>query len=122
MCSSSLFLQSSSSSSLENGFTISDLSDVRGFFAQFGEDVPLVPATDRTLEEVLDDVDGDIWRLSKKERTKLHAYWANAYKKQFYQTQKDRFERLANEHASLRERDRARYDEVSSLTQRYSCL
>lgn len=78
--------------------------------------VPLISTTDRLVEELLDDVYCDIWKLSKKERAKLHKFWTKGCKEQFYQAQKDRFRSLTNEHAFLRERERARYDEVSFST------
>lgn len=71
----------------DNVFKLSDLKDVPGFFAQFGDEVPSIPVTNRGLEELLDDVYGDIWKLSREERNKLHTLWTRECKEQFYQSQ-----------------------------------
>ncbi|KLO14620.1 P-loop containing nucleoside triphosphate hydrolase protein [Schizopora paradoxa] len=100
------------SESSSDVLNLSDLNDVPGFFAHFGEEVPSIPVSNRDLGDLLDDVLCDVWRLSREERDNLHRFWIKECKEQYYQSRKDEFRRLSDEHASLRERERARDDEI----------
>ncbi|KNZ77104.1 NFX1-type zinc finger-containing protein 1 [Termitomyces sp. J132] len=54
--------------------------------------VPLVPDSDRSLDELL--LEGDIWAFSTIERKKLHAYWEQQVREHIYHNNMEDFERL----------------------------
>lgn len=75
-----------------------DLRDPASFFLAHGCDsIPVIPMSDRALDELLDF--GDIWSMSQSERNKLHSYWVEVVRTELRQNQLEDFERLRRKHA-----------------------
>ncbi|KIJ68146.1 hypothetical protein HYDPIDRAFT_107807 [Hydnomerulius pinastri MD-312] len=74
------------------------VNDPVGLFAALGEDdVPSVPSGDRPLDELLEQ--GDVWRMSRDERKRLHQFWIDQARIEMHQNQLDEFERLRKKHS-----------------------
>ena len=88
-----------------------DLNDAEGFFRHHGEPrVPVVPTTDRSIEELLDDF--DMWNMSLQERQKLTEHWEVQVREALYSTHRERFDRLSAEHGRLRSKQKDEDEEV----------
>jgi hypothetical protein len=89
----------------------SDLRDPATFFFAHGYDaVPVVPTTDRALDELLES--GDIWSMSGPERRRLHDYWVEAVRADLRQNQLEEFERLRRTHTDKLRKYNEGKDEV----------
>jgi ribosomal protein S10 len=89
---------SSNSNALPGSIRPCDLRDPASFFFAHGCDtVPVVPTSDRALDELLDC--GDIWAMSQSERRQLHSYWVEVVRADLRQNQLEDFERLRRKHA-----------------------
>ncbi|KAH8119264.1 P-loop containing nucleoside triphosphate hydrolase protein [Phellopilus nigrolimitatus] len=92
-------------------FSLSDLSDVEGFFSTLGQPtIPHAPVSNRNLHELLGYY--EVWYMSLAERERLHCYWAAEVNELLCETNKDRFKSLADRHARLRERQREGDEEI----------
>ena len=79
----------------------SDIKDVDGLFEALEfECTPSIPHSDRSLEELLEDV-GDVWKMSVTERQRVHIFWVEQVRIQLGQTYMDEFKRLRNRHADM---------------------
>jgi hypothetical protein len=73
---------------------------VEDFFALMDyRAVPVIPSTDRPLDELL--TEGEMWSFSIKERRKLVSYWTDKLEIDFRETSLKEFERLRNRHAEI---------------------
>lgn len=98
--------------------SLSDLNDAKGFFMRLGEPaIPLTPTTDRSVALLLHSP--DMWSMSLQERQGLAEHWGKEIRESLYEAHKARFDRLSEEHACLRERQRSGDEEVI-LTTAYS--
>jgi hypothetical protein len=83
----------------EKELEMSDLRDVPAFFRRFDvEEVPVVPATTRTLNDLLQEPSP--WMCSRAERDLLHAHWSSEVKRNLEQQETSSFRKLREEHAS----------------------
>ena len=84
----------------ENTICPEDINDVDGFFDTLGfEYTPSVPHSDRSLEELQENV-GDVWEMSASERQQIHTFWAEQTRLHLGLSYMDEFERLRKHHAS----------------------
>jgi hypothetical protein len=104
--------ESSSNSNAPSGYIQPyDLRDPASFFFAHGCDtVPVVPTSDRALDELLDF--GDIWTMSQSERSRLHSYWVEVVRTDLRQNQLEDFERLRDKHADKLRKFNEGKDEV----------
>ncbi|EJD52447.1 P-loop containing nucleoside triphosphate hydrolase protein [Auricularia subglabra TFB-10046 SS5] len=78
-------------------------SDLELFFERFGLDVPQIPSTNRSLEQ-LQELDGDMWSLSDLERQRLATFWRHDARELFYETNIQQFDALRKQLADLQQR------------------
>jgi hypothetical protein len=84
----------------ENTIGPEDINDVDGFFNALGfEYTPSVPHSDRSLEELQENV-GDVWEMSVSERQRINTFWAEQTRVYLGLSYMDEFERLRKHHAS----------------------
>ncbi|KAF8867865.1 P-loop containing nucleoside triphosphate hydrolase protein [Gymnopilus junonius] len=88
-----------SSTNSEAPLGAADFSDIDSFLASIGfADAPVVPTSDRPLEELLENV-GNVWTMSASERQRLHKFWVDEARKELGQSYLLEFERLRGLHA-----------------------
>jgi hypothetical protein len=92
----------------------SDLRDPSDFFIAHGcNNVPVVPTSNRALDELLGS--GDIWSMSRSERDCLHGFWIELVRTDLHDTQLQEFERLRLKHADKLFTFKEGKDEVGEL-------
>jgi hypothetical protein len=91
----------------------SDLCDPGAFFFAHGCDIPVVPTSDRILDELLEF--GDIWSMSLSERLRLHSFWVESVRTDRHINQLKDFERLRQKHADKLRTYNEGKDEVRKL-------
>ncbi|KAG6903063.1 hypothetical protein C0995_006250 [Termitomyces sp. Mi166 len=107
------FLPAPSRSPSPAGLRISDLQDPAVFFLAHGcAQVPLVPDSNRSLDELL--LEGDMWAFAIAERRKLHAYWEQQVRENIYRNNIEDFERLRGNYVRALEVCNEGKDEVIS--------
>jgi hypothetical protein len=83
----------------ENTIGSADIKDLDGFFDALGfECTPSVPHSDRSLEELQENV-GNVWEMSASERRRIHNFWVEQTRYHLGQSYMDEFERLRQQHA-----------------------
>jgi hypothetical protein len=92
----------------------SDLRDPAEFFIAHGcDNVPVVPTSNRTLDELLESA--DIWSMSRSERHGLHGFWIELVRTDLHENQLEEFERLRQKHADKLRTFNEGKDEVRKL-------
>lgn len=92
-------------------FSLSDLSDVKGFFRALGESsIPQIPTTNRSASDLLNTF--DMWGMSLQERQVLSGCWETEDRKSSIEIRKQRIIQKLEEHAYLREKQQSRDEEV----------
>ncbi|KAG2106489.1 hypothetical protein BD769DRAFT_1654653 [Suillus cothurnatus] len=83
------------------GLGQADFQDPEGFLEAIGcSQWPVIPTSNRPLNELLDDVD-DVWTMSRAERHILHNFWVENTRIELAETQKGEFERLRELHEGI---------------------
>jgi len=83
------------------GLSQPDFKDLDGFLKALGcPRLPIVATSDRSLEELLDDV-GDVWSMSRKERYTIHNFWVEQTRIELAESQKGEFQRLRQRHEDI---------------------
>jgi hypothetical protein len=92
----------------------SDLRDPAEFFIAHGcDNVPVVPTSNRSLDELLESA--DIWSMSRSERCSLHDFWIELVQTDLHENQLDEFGRLRQKHADKLRTFNEGKDEVGKL-------
>ncbi|KAG1904255.1 uncharacterized protein F5891DRAFT_1206968, partial [Suillus fuscotomentosus] len=83
------------------GLGQADFKDPEGFLDALGcSQWPVVPASSRPLNELLEDV-GDVWTMSRAERQNLHHFWVENTRIELAETQTGEFARLREIHEGI---------------------
>jgi hypothetical protein len=92
----------------------SDLRDPAEFFIAHGcDNVPVVPTSNRTVDELLESA--DIWSMSRSERHDLNGFWIELVRTDLHENQLEEFERLRQKHADKLRTFNEGKDEVGRL-------
>ncbi|OCH91424.1 P-loop containing nucleoside triphosphate hydrolase protein [Obba rivulosa] len=88
----------------------SDFENIQDFYAAFGcVETPTMPATDRSITDLLDFDVYDIWTMSQAERNRLDKYWTDEVRDHLQETRLLEFEQLRKRHEeALRNYNEAR--------------
>lgn len=70
------------------------------------------PLTDRSVEELTNIEESDVWTYSINERKRMHNYWADEYRNSIYDSNTEELKRLLEKHETLRKKHQSNEEAV----------
>ncbi|KAF8210466.1 P-loop containing nucleoside triphosphate hydrolase protein [Mycena galopus ATCC 62051] len=86
---------------------VADLKDPAAFF---GGRIPVIPDSDRPLDNLL--AEGTMWSFSRRERDRLHGYWSSQVRERLHEDQLLDFQSLRSKHESILKKHQEGKDEI----------